>query len=311
MKTRSSSCPKSGETKRKREAGSNITTADKIIIKKKKSTVTSSQKSLPNRRAPEESADKTYPSTSNVIIPTPLERCHMLALGRFYNEQDVRTLKKKCRKGVWSIQALHEALGAIDTADPINEHESREIVTVRNFVDTEQLRALNACFDVPIRKTAFQAGTDSGAAATWCKYLYIKSRKDTDVSGEFKKGVTAALEKRVHACVERSLNDYERSSFKHFFPESKAREISVVHYPCKAKGKKRIGIDPHIDDTIFRTALLHLLGDDTTDNIWIDNRGEMKLFELKPGDLIIFPRLSHKVDPSKRKTARRVCTFFF
>ena len=85
----------------------------------------------------------------------------------------------------------------------------------------------------------------------------------------------------------------------------------LQHYPCKAKGIKNIGIDSHIDDTIFRTAMLHLCGNEATDNIWIDDHGEMRLVELAPGDLVIFPRLNHFVKPILRKSPRRVCTFFY
>jgi hypothetical protein len=71
--------------------------------------------------------------------------------------------------------------------------------------------------------------------------------------------------------------------------------------------------------------LLHLCGDDKTDNIWVDDGGtaaaaagggggseqQMRLVELQPGDLVVFPRLSHLVRPIRRQSARRVCTFFY
>lgn len=86
----------------------------------------------------------------------------------------------------------------------------------------------------------------------------------------------------------------------------------MQHYPCKVKGNKFVGIDAHIDDTIFRTAMVHLHGGDVTDNVWVTDRGVETLYELRPGDLLIFPRLSHRVKPLKiRKHSRRVCTFFF
>jgi hypothetical protein len=175
------------------------------------------------------------------------------------------------------------------------------------------------------------------------RYLYIKTRADQEAYPEFQTGLNEALEKQMYAAVEKSLTYYEKQCFESFFPRGKAREISVVvrypvlllitiafafvvltfdilyymllvvlqHYPRKAKGIKNIGIDAHIDDTIFRTAMLHLAGGDKTDNIWVEDHGEMRLIELEPGDLVIFSRLSHLVKPIQRKSARRVCTFFF
>lgn len=244
-------------------------------------------------------------------LPTAKERYHMLALGRFYNDKDFHSLQSKCRKGVWTIESLRKAIQDLDTTDPINEHESREIIHIRGFLGKDETGIFSRYFDRAVRKAKFQAGTDSGKTSSWCKYLYVKWRKDNQIYPEFREAFSVELQRRVHDEVKKSLNQYERCFFDEFFPCEEAREISIVHYPIRAKGIKNIGIDAHIDDTIFRTAMLHISGEDKTDNIWIDDNGVMKLVELEPGDLVIFPRLSHFVKPIRRKSARRVCTFFY
>jgi hypothetical protein len=162
------------------------------------------------------------------IKPTAMERYHMLALGRFYERDDVLKLQTRCRKGMWTLETLQKSLADLDTQDPINEHESREVVHIKHFLNKEEVMSINQCFDGPVRRASFQAGTDSGKAASWCKYLYIKSRKDQEVYAEFQAALTESLEERVHAEVKKSLNSYERTCFGELFPRQKAREISIV-----------------------------------------------------------------------------------
>jgi hypothetical protein len=282
-----------------------------------------------------------YNYAEDFPAPTAVERYHMLALGRFYKDEEVIALLGRCEKGKWTISTLKKALIALDTQDPINEYESRDIVHIRGFLDANEVNEVNRRFNYPVRKAKFQPGTDTGKASCWCKYLYIKARTDSALSPKFKEVMDKYpkdLQQRVHAQVLRSLNTYERNCFEMFFPKKEAREISVVvrlctylfcvsnvllqsvlifylyfqqHYPCKTKGIKQIGIDKHIDDTIFRTAMLHLTGSDSSDNIWIDDHGKMRLIPLEPGDLVIFPRLAHEVKPIEREVPRRVCTFFY
>lgn len=174
------------------------------------------------------SSSETDCTDENSPVPTPMERYHMLALGRFFKREDVLTLLKKCRKGVWTEHTLQEALDALDTQDPINEHESREIVHIRNLVDHKELMSINSCFNGAVRKAPFQPGTDSGKTASWCKYLYIKSRKTQHIPEEFQSGLSESLQRRVHAEVKKTLNIYESDCFDKFFPGETAREISVV-----------------------------------------------------------------------------------
>ena len=162
------------------------------------------------------------------LIPTALERYHMLALGRFYKHEDVLQLQTQCRPGIWTIPALKKALDDIDTQDPINEFESRDVIHIKNFLSQEEVQTLNQCFDGPVRKAGFQPGTDSGKATSWCKYLYIKARKDIDMYPEFQVGLTEEIETKVHAEVKKSLTDYESNCFEEFFSRQKAREISIV-----------------------------------------------------------------------------------
>ena len=167
------------------------------------------------------------------IVPNALERYHMLALGRFYKDEDIHELQKKCRQGMWTIGSLKKALFDLDTADPINEFESRDIVHVKEFLSKSDVESMNNCFNIHVRKSPFQAGTDSGSAASWCKYLYVKSRKDRDIYPEFRIGFSDELQKRIHNEVIKTLTSHERNCFGEFFPQEKAREISiVVSYDC-------------------------------------------------------------------------------
>lgn len=153
----------------------------------------------------------------------------MLALGRFYKDEDVFRLQTQCRPGIWTFDSLKKALNDLDTQDPINEHESRDIVHIKNFLSQDDVRSINKCFDGPVRKASFQAGTDAGNTSSWCKYLYIKDRKDKNMYHEFQgKGLTAAVETKIHEEVMKSLTDYESACFGEFFPQQKAREISIV-----------------------------------------------------------------------------------